>query len=149
MDTSCDSCRKNVSPREGYGLWAGILLVILPKCPFCIMAFTGTALLCSEGAIVETTRTHNNGLTILITALLCLLTALAIGLKKRGQRTWYALGIAGMGMSALMYSVIRGGGQSLYYAGVLLVFIAVWLNGSLLWVLKGWRSGQWKPDRSV
>jgi hypothetical protein len=36
----------------------------------------------------------------------------------------------------------------LYYSGVLLVFLGVWLNGSLLWLVKGWRSmsGQWKPE---
>jgi hypothetical protein len=150
MNTPCNSCKKGSQRpnREGYGFWAGLLLALLPKCPFCVMAFTGTALLCGEGAMMETTLTHNNTLTILITGSICVLTTAAILLNRRGRRTWYAMAIASMGMAAVMYSVMRSGGQPLYYSGVLLVFLGVWLNGSLLWLVKGWRSmsGQWKPE---
>lgn len=98
------------------------------------MAFTGTALLCGEGTIIESTTTHNSTLTITITALLCLVTLAGILLNNRGKRTYYALALALAGMIMIMYSVIRDGGQALYYTGILGVFTGVWLNGSLTWV---------------
>jgi uncharacterized membrane protein len=100
------------------------------------MAFTGTALLCGEGSVVEVSRTHNSLLTITITGLLCVLTLVGIALNRRGNRTLYALAVASAGIAMLMYSVIRSGGQPVYYAGVCIVFFAVWLNGSLLWFVK-------------
>jgi hypothetical protein len=100
------------------------------------MAFTGTALLCGEGTVIEVSRTHNSLLTITITGVLCLLTLVGIALNRRGNRTWYALAIASTGIAMIMYSVIRSGGQPVYYAGISMVFFAVWLNGSLLWFVK-------------
>ena len=124
MNTNCSSC-DTPSPKaskHGYGLMTGLLLALLPKCPFCIMAFTGTALLCGEGSVVEMSRTHNSLLTIVITGFLCLVTFIGIALNRRGNRTLYALAIAAAGISMIMYSVIRSGGQPLYYSGISIVF---------------------------
>jgi hypothetical protein len=100
------------------------------------MAFTGTALLCGEGSVIEVSRTHNSLLTIIITGVLCLLTLVGIALNRRGNRTWYAIAAACTGIAMIMYSVIRSGGQPVYYVGICLVFFAVWLNGSLLWFVR-------------
>jgi hypothetical protein len=138
MNTNCNSCDmpSPKTSKQGYGLMAGLLLALLPKCPFCIMAFTGTALLCGEGSVIETSSTHNSLLTIVITSALCLLTFVGIAMNNRGNRTFYALATAASGIAMVMYSVIRSGGQPLYYGGIFLVFFAVWLNGSLLWFVK-------------
>jgi hypothetical protein len=138
MNTDCSSC-DTPSPKaskQGYGLMTGLLLALLPKCPFCVMAFTGTALLCGEGSVVEISRTHNSLLTIVITGVLCLVTCIGIALNRRGNRTLYALAIAAAGVAMIMFSVIRSGGQPLYYGGISIVFFAVWLNGSFLWFVR-------------
>jgi hypothetical protein len=137
MNTTCNSC-DSPSPgtRKSFGIMTGLLLALLPKCPFCVMAFTGTALLCGEGSVIEVSRTHNSLLTITITGVLCLLTLVGIALNRRGKRTWYSLAFASAGIAMIMYSVIRSGGQPVYYGGILIVFLAVWLNGSLLWFVK-------------
>jgi len=44
----------------------------------------------------------------------------------------------------VLNSVIRSGGQELYYLGVSIVFLAVWLNGSLLSILKRFKNTQGK-----
>ena len=154
MDTLCHTCSTAGKPdaKNRMGLLTGLLLVILPKCPFCIMAFTGTALLCGEGTIIESTVTHNSILTIIITALLCLVTLAGILLNRRGVRTYYALALALAGMTMIMYSVIRDGGQTLYYSGILGVFTGVWLNGSLTWVyyqVKQGLKGVYQRERMV
>jgi hypothetical protein len=153
MNTNCNSC-DTPSPKaskQGYGLMTGLLLALLPKCPFCVMAFTGTALLCGEGSVIEISRTHNSLLTILITGVLCLMTCIGIALNRRGSRTLYALAIAATGIGLIMYSVIRSGGQPLYYGGISLVFFAVWLNGSLLWFVRklSARSSAWSKAGTV
>ena len=153
MNTNCNSC-DTPSPKDskqGYGLMTGLLLALLPKCPFCVMAFTGTALLCGEGSVVEISRTHNSLLTIVITGVLCLMTCIGIALNRRGNRTLYALAIAAIGIALIMYSVIRSGGQPLYYGGISLVFFAVWLNGSLLWFVRklGAGSSTWSKAGTV
>jgi hypothetical protein len=40
----------------------------------------------------------------------------------------------------ILNSVIRSGGQELYYLGVSIALLAVWLNGSLLSILKKFKS---------
>jgi uncharacterized protein YqgC (DUF456 family) len=143
MDTTCHNCNEIAKPemKGKLGLLTGLMLVILPKCPFCIMAFTGTALLCGEGTIIESQITHNSTITIVITALLCITTLAGIILNKRGGRTKYAIAMALAGMTMIMFSVVWDGGQTLYYVGILLVFLAVWLNGSMAWVYFQVRDG--------
>lgn len=137
MNTTCNSCDSpSPGPRKSFGIMTGLLLALLPKCPFCVMAFTGTALLCGEGSVMEVSRTHNSLLTITVTGVLCVLTLAGIALNRRGKRTWYAISIACLGIAMIMFSVIRSGGQPVYYSGISLVFFAVWLNGSLLWFVK-------------
>ena len=138
MNTNCHSCAPT-SPepaKESYGVMTGLMLALLPKCPFCIMAFTGTAMLCGEGTVVEISSTQNSLATILITAVLCFLTFIGIALNKRGNRTLYAIAIALTGMAMVMFSVIKSGGQPLYYAGIVVMFLGVWMNGSFVWFAK-------------
>ncbi len=135
MHPSCDHCHKQrntVRPNLGTASW--LLLALLPKCPFCIMAFTSTAMLCGEGVITTASRTHNSPLTIFITAILGLATLLAILFNRKGARIWYAMGLSVPGLAMILYSVIQNGGQQLYYAGIGLLFLGVWMNGSLPWL---------------
>lgn len=105
------------------------------------MAFTSTAMLCGEGAMLEVSKTYNSLFTIIITAVLGLITIISILSNRKGSKTWYALSMVTIGMLMVMYSVSKSGGLTLYYTGMLMVFAGVWLNGSLLWVWKGLKSG--------
>ena len=137
MDSTCDHCpKREISTSKKMGTASWLLLAILPKCPFCIMAFTSTALLCGEGAMQEVSMTHNSMLTISITSLLLLVTLSSVLINYKGKTTWWALSFILPGLSLVMYSVLRDGGQLLYYSGTLLMFGGVWMNGSLPWLLK-------------
>ncbi|HLO83010.1 MAG TPA: hypothetical protein VK166_18735 [Chitinophagaceae bacterium] len=87
----------------------------------------------------------------MITTLLCLVTIIGIAMNNRGIRTLYALLIASTGIALVMYSVIRDGGQPLYYGGLFMVFMGIWLNGSLFWFLRklGLMPGHWKRAETV
>jgi len=137
MNTNCNNCTEVVKkPKGRLGIFSFFILVILPKCPFCIMAFTSTAMLCGEGINMEVSKTYNSNLTILITAVLGLITLASLILNRKGKRTWYALLLSIVGLGCLLFSVVKYGGQPLYYTGIVLVFFGVWLNGSLLWFLR-------------
>jgi hypothetical protein len=134
----CKPCRENVafSGKKNYAAWLpGILLVALPKCPFCFMAFSSSMLLCGEGTIMETERIYQSTPTIMLSVLFCLTAIAGILLVRRDVRTFYALLLALAGTAMVVSSVAWGGGMPLYYAGSFLIFMGVWLNSSLLSVL--------------
>jgi hypothetical protein len=131
---NCESCsKKQASPKKNYGVWVGLLLAVLPKCPFCIMAYSGTIMLCGKDAVTITTHTNTSLVTTLLTSVFCLLSIIGIYLNNRGARTKYALFTAIAGTIMVLTSVLWYGGLELYYSGVALIFAGVWLNGSLLY----------------
>jgi hypothetical protein len=115
-------------------LAGNLLLVLMPKCSFCMLAYTSTALLCTREETIVASSLHASPLTIFITSILCLLILGGILMNRRGRRTWIALGIALTGMAMMLASVTRGGGEALYYAGNAAIFAAIWANGSFVYL---------------
>lgn len=135
--TNCKWCKKTNAPaKRNLGLWAGLMLAILPKCPFCVMAYTGTLALCSKDSVQVLDHTFSSTATILFTSLFSLLTLAAIYLNKRGSRTRVALMISTSGTVMVICSAAFYGGMALYYTGVATIFAGAWLNGSLLYFIK-------------
>jgi hypothetical protein len=131
---NCTSCRKKdrVS-KKSFGLLGSLLLALLPKCPFCIMAYSGTLMLCGKDTVSESHYTSTSTATIILTSFFCLLTLLSIYFNKRGSRTRYALLISTIGTCFVISSTLFYGGWGLYYTGVGIIFTGVWLNGSMLY----------------
>jgi hypothetical protein len=129
----CPACHEPVPQggRNRYTSWAGnLLLVFVPKCSFCVLAYTSTALLCTREETLVATQEHSSPLTLYITLGLFVLILAGVLMNWRGMRSRYALAIVLAGMSMMLYSVVKAGGESLYYAGNVLVFIGIWVNGS-------------------
>jgi hypothetical protein len=137
-----NDCHNCEAPPERSGgkvhasLVGNILLVLMPKCSFCVLAYTSTMLLCTREETLVASSLHASPLTICITAALCLFIMGGILLNRRGPRTWYALAFAIAGMVMMITSVAWGGGEALYYAGNAIVFVGIWMNGSLM---SAWR----------
>jgi hypothetical protein len=133
---NCNACRKkNRVSKKSYSLLGGLLLALLPKCPFCIMAYSGTLMLCGKDTVSELHYTSTSAATVFLTSFFCLLTLLSIYFNKRGSRTRYALFISIIGASFVISSTLFYGGWSLYYTGVAVIFTGVWLNGSLFYFI--------------
>ena len=98
------------------------------------MAFSGTAVLCGNGGMVFT-RTFSSPLTFWLTAACCVLVVLSVLFNYRDDRTRYALLLVLAGAACMMTSVTTTGGLTLYYIGVVVVFMGVWLNASLLYFI--------------
>lgn len=135
MEKSCKTCNNYTKPlsNSGFGWVAGVMLAILPKCPFCLLAYSSTMILCGEGTLISSNSIHVSPLTIILTSVFGLLTIVGIYMNKRGTRTKYALLLSLLGLAFTIFSVLKGGGEMLYYTGTAIIFIAVWLNGSMLW----------------
>lgn len=132
----CSNGKKSLD-RVTYSSWLpGILLAVLPKCPFCFMAFSSTMLLCGEGVSITSERLYQSTPTIVLSAIFCAAAIAGILLVRRDIRTFYALLIAITGSTMVMASVLKGGGMGLYYTGTILIFFGVWLNSSLLYFLR-------------
>jgi hypothetical protein len=133
-DTLCSGCEKDTNSlvKKNYTFFAGVLLAILPKCPFCIMAYSSTVMLCSNDSVSSYQQGHQSLITIYITSFFCLVVLAGLLFNFQGKRTKLALAICGPGIFLIMRTVFYGGGQELYYLGVAVVFMGVWLNGSLI-----------------
>ncbi len=126
--------------KNRFGFLSGFLLAILPKCPFCIMAYSSTVMLCGKDTFLEAEQNHYSTLTISLTTFLCFLVIAGIILNFRGNRTKFAFALSVLGILMILNSVIRNGGQELYYFGVSILFIAIWLNGSLISILRKFKN---------
>src|SRR5688572_15943979 len=137
-EDDCKPCKKKKIVSEGkkpFGFLTTILLVLLPKCPFCLMAFSSTVILCGKaGGVSELTLT--SATTIFVTSFFCFLVLISILFNYRDARTKYALLLVATGCALVMCSVCIGGGLLLYYSGVILLFFGVWLNASLLYIIR-------------
>ena len=137
IEDDCKPCKKKrivSGEKKRLGLLTTLLLVLLPKCPFCLMAFSSTVILCGKaGAMSE--LTHTSPATIFITSFFCFLVLISILFNYRDARTKYALLLVATGCLFVICSVCIGGGLPLYYSGVILLFVGVWLNASLLFVI--------------
>jgi len=131
----CKNKSRKIISKNQTGLLGGIFLALLPKCPFCYMAFSGTLMLCGNGNGMFT-RTFSSLPTQIFSITFCLLILLFIILNYRDKRTLYAIVLATVGFAMIIYSTTIAGGLMLYYFGVIIIFFAVWLNASLLYFIE-------------
>jgi hypothetical protein len=110
----------------------GLLIALLPKCPFCIMAYSSAITLCSGATLYD----HNPTWVSWISIGLAALTLLLVLWNHKGTRTWFAAAFVVLGSLLIIESELRTGDIPNYYFGCTLLLLGVWTNGNLLWFLK-------------
>ena len=117
-------CRK--SRRYNLSWLPAIVIAILPKCPFCIMAYSGAVSMCAGSNYFPNADAYSGyfivGLSLVI--------LLGILLNKRGIRTWIAASLAGVGIILLSISQFVYLSESIYYLASFTLFFGIWFNGS-------------------
>lgn len=120
---NCTRTRKRMS----FSWVPAVVVAVLPKCPFCIMAYTGAMSLCSGTMLYPNA---NSWTAYLILGIAALVLA-GIAYNYKGNKTWLALVLATTGMIALVVGQFYLISQTIYYLGVGLLFFGIWVNGSL------------------
>ena len=131
MNLDCSSCSKDESVEfRSSGSILGVLLVaIIPKCPVCIMAYTGAITMCSG----EQFLTHSNNWVSYLPLFIAIGINGLIIFNPKGKKTFWALpfSLSGLLLVILAHQMILP--AFVYEIGTVLLFVGVGLNSN-------WRS---------
>jgi hypothetical protein len=133
--SSCAAKKSKIRVNKKAGLFTGFLLVLLPKCPLCVIAYSSTMMLCGKDEFIISSQIHSSLLATVLTLILCMVFLASLFLNYRNNRTKYALALAFSGTALILASTVWDIGPGIYYTGTGVVFMGVWLNGSMLFVL--------------
>ncbi len=133
-DSHCHCPKKHVGTKSK-GLFSfvpGLLIALIPKCPFCILSYTSAITVCSSknlGAYVPHWTSWISIGFVIIT--------LAITLYNyKGFRTQMAGLFILIGGVLIGYSELFTGLLQFYYWGCGILILGVWINGSLPFFLR-------------
>ena len=125
--TGGNICSNNKS--RGILSWLpAVAVAVLPKCPFCLMAYSGAVSLCSGNMLYP----NAGSIMSYVTIALALVVMGSIVFNQKGTKTWIALLLALAGIAFLVLGQFYFISSVNYYIGVMLLFFGIWLNGSFL-----------------
>ena len=134
MSYDCSKCesKKRVNLATRSSLLSGLLVVLIPKCPLCIMAYTSAITMCGSDAMATS---GNNWLSYVPIALSLLIVGL-IAFNRKGTRTWFALALALLATGLILATHQMWLSADFYTYGTILLFFAIWLNSNYLHTLR-------------
>lgn len=135
-ERSCH-CPKPHKVKQKAGIFpvlTGIFIAVLPKCPFCIMAYSSAITLCSGAKLYN----HNPTWVSWISIGLAALTLFFVLWNYKGVRTLIAAGLVLAGSCFILDSELRTGDFQNYYLGTFSLLLGVWVNGSFQYFFKKW-----------
>ncbi len=115
-----------------------LLITILPKCPFCIMAYSTAITVCSAKVVSPSAHWPSY-----ISISLALLTLMIVLFNFKGRRTLISSLIIILGAILISYSELLSGSPSLYYLGGIILLAGVWANGSFLFFFNFFKAKVW------
>jgi len=115
-------------------LLTGILIAVLPKCPYCILAYSSAITMCSGTKLY----TQTSGWTSYLLLGLAILTLLFILFNYRGKRTIIAAALVGTGSLLMLACQFYTFNINHYYIGTFLLLFGVWVNASFRFFYRQW-----------
>lgn len=130
LQSHCKYTQSRVNPVK-VSWWSTFLIVVLPKCPFCIMAYSSAITMCGAPAIYVSENNWGSYIPIA----LALVVVLMIALKFRDIRTYFALAFSFTGTLLVILTHQTLIDAMFYYTGTALLIFGIWTNGSLFSIL--------------
>ena len=131
---TCPSQKTKRKSKGNYSIFSGILIAIIPKCPYCILAYSSAITMCSGSKLYS----HTPGWTSYLLLGLAALTLLFILLNYKGKRTIAAAALVASGSLLMLISQFYTFEINHYYIGTFLLLFGVWVNASFRFFYKKW-----------
>ena len=114
-----------------YPFLGSLLVILLPKCPFCIMAYTSAITVCGAKSMSSYSPQWTSWISI------CLATAtfLIVAYNFKGKKTIVACATILAGIFLIVQSELYTGLLGGYYWGSALLVAGVWVNGNFSYVV--------------
>jgi len=122
--SQCSKCRG--AKKYNFSWLPAIIIAFLPKCPLCIMAYSGAVSMCTGTKYFPNADVYSGYIIVSLS----LVVLLGIFLNRKGLRTWIAASIASVGILLLTISQFIYLSESLYYLASATLFFGIWFNGS-------------------
>lgn len=131
---TCSSAKKLKTKKPVFPIMTSILLAIIPKCPYCILAYSSAITMCS-GSKIYTTSPNWTSYFLLALAMLTLVSVL---LNYKGNRTIIATSLITLGTLLMLGCQLYTFNISHYYLGTFLILFGVWVNASFRFFYRKW-----------
>lgn len=115
-----------------YPFLSTLLIVMLPKCPFCFMAYTSAITMCSSKSLTEFSPLWTSYISIS----LAILTLFIVAWNYKGRKTIVACLLIVIGSLLIIQSELSSGLLPGYYWGSAMLFVGVWVNGNFSYVVR-------------
>ncbi len=109
-------------------LWVGILLVLIPKCPLCLITYSGAVGLC--GAANYSTGYPDWSIWLTLAFLVGVFVMLQYNFK--GNKTLIAELLLALGGATMLSYMMFDLAEFTFYLSTVLVLFSAWLNGSFM-----------------
>jgi hypothetical protein len=129
-ESSCTACTESISsvahPANSWqSTVVSVLVLILPKCPFCVVAYSSSMAVCGAPSVMN----HHTDWGAWLAIGLALLCIGSIAKNYRGAGTRTALAIALVGSSFLLFGLLTPNAMLWYYGGAILLLFSSFYNG--------------------
>ena len=108
-----------------------LLIILLPKCSLCFAAYTGAIAMCSGKNMMG--EMDGTGTIIMLGLALSIIWSMAH--KRRGIRTYQSIFVILISLTLIFLNHFEWLGPIGYYVGSIGLFLGIWTNGSLYYVL--------------
>ncbi len=129
---NCRSHRKLKTNSAFFPSLFSVLVVLLPKCPFCIAGYSAAITVCGSKSLASN---DIHWLPWLSLGLMCLVLTLIL-FNYKGIRSVVAAGFVLLGMALVGYCEWLNGAMLYYNLGSLALLLGVWVNGNFAFVYK-------------
>jgi len=130
--TVCSSCKNVNTFAKKYSSVLGFVIFILPKCPFCFVAYSSAVTLCGTSTLITHTTRHTDWGAYIALAMGITITSCIFFTNKKKQYRGMALIMALCGMLLLSIGIFKTDAMICYYIGAALLVMATFIYNRVL-----------------